>query len=129
MKNTKTYQLLAVVYFAVLASTHAQGFDWAIGDKQNNTGKFTYGTFTRFPDGSISGTGTTYRHGSRSITLVGNENSRIFTATWVERRGRRNITKSESVTIPNLSKTTVVTYRGSFTTDGKVHEFFAIQRP
>jgi len=128
MNKSKIFRSLAVVYFAVLASTYAQGFDWAVGDKANNTGKFTYGTFTRFPDGSISGTGTTYRHSSRSITLVGNENSKIFTATWVERKGKRNITKSESVTIPNLSKRTVVTYRGSFTNGGKVHELFAIQQ-
>lgn len=111
--------------FGSLASTYAQGFDWAIGDKQHNTGKFTYGTFTRFADGPISGTGTTYRHKSRSIALTGNETTKIFTATWTEKKR----TMSESVTISDLSKRTVVTYRGSFTNGGKVHELLAIQNP
>jgi len=101
----------------------AQGYDWFLGDQKRGTGKFIFGTFTRQSNGNISGTGIAYRHNNRPYTLQGNENTRIFTFTYVEDGTRKNT----KIRISDLRKRTVSTYRASFTTSGP-YQFGAIQK-
>lgn len=94
-----------------------------MGDQKRGTGKFIFGTITRQSNGNISGTGIAYRHNNRPYTLRGNENTKVFTFTYVD-DGR---VKNTSIRIANLRKRTVSTYRGSFTSSGP-YQFGAIQK-
>ena len=114
--------LLGLLY-AAPSTGRAQGFDWFMGDQKSGTGKFIFGTITRQSNGNISGTGIAYRHNNRPYTLQGNENTKVFTFTYVE-DGKRKNTK---IRISDLRKRTVSTYRGSFTSSGP-YQFGAIQK-
>jgi len=124
MKSIKVTIVLICLEACILPwQAWAQGYDWFLGDQKANTGKFVFGTFTRLSNGNINGTGIAYRHNNRRITLLGNENTKVFTVRYVE-DGRQ---KTESIRIADLRKRVVSTYRGSFISSGP-YQFGAIQR-
>lgn len=115
--------LICLGQFILSGQAGAQGYDWFLGDQKAGTGKFIFGTFTRQSNGNINGTGIAYRHNNRPYTLRGNENTKVFSFTYLE-DGRL---KTTSIRIADLKKRVVSTYRGSFISSGP-YQFGAIQR-
>ena len=115
--------LICFLGFILSGQVRAQSYDWFLGDQKAGTGKFVFGTFTLASNGIISGTGVVYRHNNRPLILRGSEKTKVFTVQYVE-DGRQ---KTESITIRDLRKRTVSTYRGSFLSSGP-YQFGAIQR-
>jgi hypothetical protein len=133
-KQNNIMKLIVIGLVALLAGSSAgicqtTSFDWFIGDKAAGTGKFIFGTFTRFSNGDIRGSGISYRHANREgtqggrITLSGNDFSKRFRTTSYE-----GGVKQQYDGKLDLRVRTVRTYRATFTSEGKRYEMGAIQR-
>ena len=121
--------LVALLVGSSAGFCQTTSFDWFIGDKAAGTGKFIFGTFTRFSNGDIRGSGISYRHANRvgtrggRITLSGNDITKQFRTTSYEDGVAQHYNGRISFRIR-----TVRTYRATFTSEGKPYEMGAIQR-